>query len=1387
MPEAYQYASEPRVITSKRLRRPKANQPVGPHANIMWDKRVVRGSTCTGVKNAEIVQAIQEEAEKEAKSEELRQKKESRRQAKQLELVRAVEAAAAAAAAAELAQAKLAPDLVEIDRAVEEDEPIGYDPLPPPVFVSAVGLSEATTQSENHFFFDFDAEVVPVLQVLVGKTMQLAFNEVIEEQEQDAREIAANDFDIVRNIELGEKQRLEEARRRRDTEQQRRDVEQLAREAEEAQERMRVQAQAIAKTHLEGLRDEVFSRLTMQQVFEDPVPKEIERLFYPALKEKMQVEADRMARANEVAAESVVAAVDQSLLLQRADDARVWVQQGWAERSLEIFKKGFDELAALGLDAEVAAARPQFGELYKADTERKYKENMKKSIAAIKKYFGRAEKEGAQLDSMDELSKLLEEAESLGELEHVWSSRSRLRAIRQRAQAQEIEAEIEANKSGAAEYAAALNAGDLYEDADFCGSADVAWVRPKQQPAEVGGEAMAAVLAPNIAALKAAAAAAEEAAAEAEEEAEEAAADDEDDEEAAEEDEPAAEEEEAPAEEEEPPAYVDQAKGLLLEPSDVQEYFTPDDQEPEGCFCAATWMMAKYCPGLLDACFQKFDAAIGAALLALHSRTGVPTSVLIDTQLPSNLKPNPAKLWVQMLRKGVAKVLGSFEAVKEAAMVDLLHVLTGALVTDKPIKLVRTNERATELTELIEVDPEGCTALWKVLKDHEESKSLQVIQLEKPQFGFAAHLSYKILQIATVPEEVFGAPVEEEKDEDEEEEEVEPVEPPERRLISLEVPEGMEWQGSLNSIEAEPWKNGLAERLGIVSDDEEQLEAGVAWVTVEELLQIADRLVMVRSDEEFARKVVDEEEADYAAPAESLVTRRQAKGQWLAGCALGANAHFNLSCAADATILLNVVAESDQVGTFSLSLMSAEASKCQHTVALPVGENAESRSLSVKGSRTAGLEVKLTASGEPRVVVVSQLSPGSANMGFTITATSLETSIGLQARPSAAIQEQRFDYRWKGKAAGGPLSGGFERWRRNPVWRLTGAEACTVGVSLERSVDSAAVGLQVLRNVDPLFTAVLTPQVTIAAEVGHCMAAEVGCEVALEPEAGPMLIVPFAGSTEVEQDYRLHVASDKAVDVELVPAAEWQQSKGSWRPTLCGGNAAALEAAEPDQLEQFLVNPQFRVRLSEGCTKSRVCAVLCDVSVEQKEKPIEIKLPPAPAEAEDAAENEEGDEEAGTKEEDGAYGDEGADAEEAEKPPPEPQGPVYEPMPGYGFVVVQNAAGGSEESVEAGFTKVGAVAQFAESGEVSITFDADTTEGGAIFVVPCLTLESRTGSYTLMTIGDQDGTRLEPTPATRQGWLAPKTPEPTPREIVPDEPEAAQEPAAEESEVTIEE
>ena len=58
---------ETELESALRTLTPFAFLPRSPPANIMFDKRVVRGSTCTGVKNAEIVRAIQEEAERQSK------------------------------------------------------------------------------------------------------------------------------------------------------------------------------------------------------------------------------------------------------------------------------------------------------------------------------------------------------------------------------------------------------------------------------------------------------------------------------------------------------------------------------------------------------------------------------------------------------------------------------------------------------------------------------------------------------------------------------------------------------------------------------------------------------------------------------------------------------------------------------------------------------------------------------------------------------------------------------------------------------------------------------------------------------------------------------------------------------------------------------------------------------------------------------------------------------------------------------------------------------------------------------------------------------------------------------------------------------------------------
>lgn len=62
--------------------------------------------------------------------------------------------------------------------------------------------------------FDFDVEVQPVLQVLVGKTIEQALLEVLEEEELADLRAQQQMFKEIRDAELVEVQRLEERERR---------------------------------------------------------------------------------------------------------------------------------------------------------------------------------------------------------------------------------------------------------------------------------------------------------------------------------------------------------------------------------------------------------------------------------------------------------------------------------------------------------------------------------------------------------------------------------------------------------------------------------------------------------------------------------------------------------------------------------------------------------------------------------------------------------------------------------------------------------------------------------------------------------------------------------------------------------------------------------------------------------------------------------------------------------------------------------------------------------------------------------------------------------------------------------------------------------------------
>ena len=59
------------------------------------------------------------------------------------------------------------------------------DRAPSPLYIPQKSGSDVSTQVMEGELFDFDFEVTPILEVLVGKTIEQALMEVMEEEELD--------------------------------------------------------------------------------------------------------------------------------------------------------------------------------------------------------------------------------------------------------------------------------------------------------------------------------------------------------------------------------------------------------------------------------------------------------------------------------------------------------------------------------------------------------------------------------------------------------------------------------------------------------------------------------------------------------------------------------------------------------------------------------------------------------------------------------------------------------------------------------------------------------------------------------------------------------------------------------------------------------------------------------------------------------------------------------------------------------------------------------------------------------------------------------------------------------------------------------------------------
>nr|CCA27357.1 flagellar radial spoke protein putative [Albugo laibachii Nc14] len=170
-------------------------------------------------------------------------------------------------------------------------------PTPVPFVPTPSGI-DACTQIEDGDLFDFDLEVEPILEVLVGKALEFGMLEVQEEDELSDIRRRQELFQHTRNAELTELQRLEAETKRKYLEKQRRIDQEQKRALEQAELEEKIASRAYSRQYISTLHTQVFESLVKSGHFSDPLLTQIKDRFLPAViaNAAKKVEDVRIAR-----------------------------------------------------------------------------------------------------------------------------------------------------------------------------------------------------------------------------------------------------------------------------------------------------------------------------------------------------------------------------------------------------------------------------------------------------------------------------------------------------------------------------------------------------------------------------------------------------------------------------------------------------------------------------------------------------------------------------------------------------------------------------------------------------------------------------------------------------------------------------------------------------------------------------------------------------------------------------------------------------------------------------------------------------------------------------------------------------------------------------------
>ena len=226
-----------------------------------------------------------------------------------------------------------------------------------PLFIPTKIGKDIETQIVAGDLFDFDIEVEPLLELLVGKTIHVSMLELMQEEELEAIRRQQDEFESIRNVELAEVQRLEGEARRKAEEKQRRIDQEKKRLQDRRELEEKVAARAFASQYLGSLHNEVFETLENEGFFFDPVRREVEDIFMADVISDLNLKANAYDAAQKLADDLIEASRKRAKAFEaEAIRIRNEIKEKLRQEELERQRLKAEEEARIAAEAAAAAA-----------------------------------------------------------------------------------------------------------------------------------------------------------------------------------------------------------------------------------------------------------------------------------------------------------------------------------------------------------------------------------------------------------------------------------------------------------------------------------------------------------------------------------------------------------------------------------------------------------------------------------------------------------------------------------------------------------------------------------------------------------------------------------------------------------------------------------------------------------------------------------------------------------------------------------------------------------------------------------------------------------------------------------------------------------------------